>query len=102
MRSREKRIQRSYNTVKKIVHSSGGYMELPHVGKILVMVGVGIALVGCIVWLAGKLGLPLGNMPGDVHIQRPGFSLNIPIVTCVVLSVVLTVLANLFFWFFRK
>ncbi|MGB9615701.1 MAG: DUF2905 domain-containing protein [Desulfomonilaceae bacterium] len=77
-------------------------MDLPHIGKILVIIGVGVAVVGCIVWLAGKLGLPLGNMPGDVRIQRPGFSLNIPIVTCIVLSVVLTVLANLFFWFFRK
>lgn len=77
-------------------------MDLPHIGKMLVIIGVGVAAVGCIVWLAGKLGLPLGNMPGDVRIQRPGFSLNIPIVTCIVLSVVLTVLANLFFWFFRK
>ncbi len=77
-------------------------MDLPSIGKLMVMVGVGIAVTGFVVWLAGKLGLPLGNMPGDLHIQRPGFSLNIPVVTCIVLSVVLTVLANVFFWFFRK
>lgn len=77
-------------------------MDLPHLGKILVMVGVGIAVMGCIVWLAGKLGFPIGNLPGDIQIRRPGFSLNIPLVTCLVLSIVLTVMANLFFWFMKK
>jgi len=77
-------------------------MDLPHIGRIMVMVGAGIAFVGCIVWLAGKLGLPIGNLPGDIQIQRPGFSLNIPVVTSLLLSVILTLIANLVFWFMRK
>ncbi len=77
-------------------------MDLPHVGKMLVIVGGGIAAVGCIIWLVGKLGLPMGNLPGDIQIERPGFSLNIPVMTCLILSIILTVIANLFFWFTRK
>jgi len=84
------------------IYSPGGCMDLPHIGRIMVMVGAGIAFVGCIVWLAGKLGLPIGNLPGDIQIQRPGFSLNISVVTSLLLSVILTLIANLVFWFMRK
>jgi hypothetical protein len=39
-----------------------------------------------------------GRLPGDIRVQRPGLTLVFPIVTCIVLSVVLTVLL----WLFRK
>lgn len=46
-------------------------------------------------WLAR---IPLGRLPGDVHIVREGFSFHFPIVTCIVISVVVTALI----WFFRR
>ena len=46
-------------------------------------------------WLA-KLGL--GRLPGDIHIEREGFSFHFPLMTCLVLSAVLTLLL----WLFRK
>jgi hypothetical protein len=42
--------------------------------------------------------LPLGRLPGDIHIVREGFSFSFPIVTCLVISVVLSLLL----WFFRR
>ena len=57
--------------------------------------GLLLALVGLAVMLAGKLGL--GRLPGDIVLERKNFSLYIPIVTSIVVSVVLTVLANLLF-----
>jgi hypothetical protein len=45
--------------------------------------------------LAEKLGL--GRLPGDVVVERKGFRLYIPIATSILVSVVLTLLANLFF-----
>lgn len=42
--------------------------------------------------------LPLGRLPGDIHIVREGFSFHFPIVTCIVISV----LVSLLIWFFRR
>jgi hypothetical protein len=42
--------------------------------------------------------LPLGRLPGDIHIVREGFSFSFPIVTCLVISVVVSLLL----WFFRR
>jgi hypothetical protein len=39
----------------------------------------------------------LGRLPGDVHVERDHFSFHFPIVTCLVVSAVLTLLLNLFF-----
>jgi hypothetical protein len=40
--------------------------------------------------------LPLGRLPGDINVVRPGFSFHLPIVTCIVISVVLSILLWLF------
>jgi len=44
-------------------------------------------------WLA-KLGL--GRLPGDIHIERGGFSFHFPIVTCVILSLLLSFVISVF------
>ena len=63
-------------------------------GRGLVILGVVFALVGCALWLSPQLPL-LGKLPGDIRIERPGFRLYFPITTCVLLSVVLTLVAQL-------
>ena len=63
-------------------------------GQLLVVVGLIIALVGVAVWL----GVPLGRLPGDITIKRDGFTLYLPIATCIVLSVILTVVG----WLLRR
>jgi hypothetical protein len=77
-------------------------MDLSQMGKWLVYAGLALAGIGALVWGAGKLGLPFGSLPGDIRIERPGFSFNFPVVTCIAVSVILTVLANLVLWFLRK
>lgn len=42
--------------------------------------------------------LPFGRLPGDIHVLREGFSFHFPIVTCIVVSIVIT----LIFWIFRR
>jgi hypothetical protein len=64
------------------------------IGRGLVILGVVFALVGCVLWLAPQVPL-LGKLPGDIRIERPGLKLYFPITTCVLLSVVLTLLAQL-------
>lgn len=62
------------------------------IGRVLVLTGVTLMLVGFL-WPALSR-LPLGRLPGDVAIQRDGWSFSFPIVTCLVLSVVATVVLN--------
>jgi hypothetical protein len=66
-------------------------------GKMLVIAGVVLVVAGLLLWKAGGLG-PFGRLPGDVSVQRGNFSFYFPIVTCLVLSAVLT----LVFWLLRR
>ncbi|HLW59675.1 MAG TPA: DUF2905 domain-containing protein [bacterium] len=68
-------------------------MTVPHLGRLLVGLGLLIAAAGAVVWLVG--GIP--RLPGDIIVQRRGWTLYIPIVTSIVLSLFLTLLLNLFF-----
>ena len=63
-------------------------------GKWLIVLGLVIAGVGVLI----QLGLPLGRLPGDVVIRREHSTFYFPIVTCIVLSVILTLAA----WLFRR
>ncbi|HKR98573.1 MAG TPA: DUF2905 domain-containing protein [Candidatus Dormibacteraeota bacterium] len=64
------------------------------IGKILLIVGALIALVGGLMLALGKL--PFGQLPGDVSVSRGNFSFAFPLVTCLLISVVLTVVLNIF------
>ena len=61
-------------------------------GRTLVVVGLIVAAVGALM----MLGLPLGRLPGDIAISRGRGTFYFPIVTCIVVSVVLTLLMSLF------
>ena len=63
--------------------SSAGWTSAnPHVGPLLVVVGLVVAAVGGLVWL----GLPLGRLPGDLAVERDGFRLYVPITTSLLVS----------------
>jgi len=63
----------------------------------LVILGVVIVVAGLILWKFGGFG-PLGKLPGDISVQRENFSFSFPIVTCLVISAVLT----LVMWLLRR
>jgi hypothetical protein len=66
-------------------------------GKTLIVVGLLLAVVGVVLVLAGRLPW-LGNLPGDISIQRERFSFYFPITTCILISV----LISLVLYFFRR
>jgi len=68
----------------------------------MMIAGLAIAIFGLAAWLAGKTGLPFGQLPGDIRVERPGFSFSFPLVTCILISIVLTLVANVIFWLFRR
>ena len=64
--------------------------------------GVLLAVVGLLVIGAGRLGLPIGRLPGDINLQRGGLTVFIPLVSCLLASLVLTVVVNLVLWILRR
>ena len=62
---------------------------MPEVGRLLVLVGLAVVAIGVVLWLL-PFAPPLGRLPGDIRIERPGFRLYFPLATCVLLSVVVT------------
>ncbi len=71
--------------------------DMQGLGRILVVVGLSMAAFGALVWWLGpRLGAGGGLLPGDISFRRGGFSLHFPIVTCIVVSVLLTVISRFF------
>jgi uncharacterized protein YybS (DUF2232 family) len=66
-------------------------------GKFLVIAGLLLAAVGALLWSGIGKGW-LGRLPGDVNYTKGDFSFHFPIVTCLILSVILTLLL----WLFRR
>ncbi|GAB4539286.1 MAG: hypothetical protein Kow0063_27940 [Anaerolineae bacterium] len=64
-------------------------------GRLLLIVGGGIALVGLILLLGARLFPWLGRLPGDIRYQGENISCFIPIATSILLSIILTVVLNL-------
>jgi hypothetical protein len=69
---------------------------MPELGRTLVLLGGLVVVVGLVLMLAPHLPW-LGRLPGDIVVTRDRFTFSFPIVTCLVVSIVLTVIVNLFF-----
>lgn len=67
---------------------------LRELGKLLVVFGIALVVVGGLLTLGPRLPGRLGRLPGDIVIQRENFTLYFPLVTCLLVSVILT----LVFW----
>lgn len=65
-------------------------------GRWLIVAGVVLIILGVAWPLIAKLGL--GRLPGDIHVEREGFSFYFPLMTGLIISVVL----SLVLWLFRK
>ena len=64
-------------------------------GRTLMLLGLVLLIAGAVVYFAPSIPF-LGRLPGDLRIERPGFRLYFPIVTCIAISVVLSALLALF------
>jgi len=64
-------------------------------GKLLIVFGVVLALVGGLLVLAGKVPF-LGRLPGDIVVRRENWGFYFPLTTCIVISVLLTLLFSFF------
>ncbi len=63
-------------------------------GRLLLIGGGLIAFIGLLFLVFGRLGL--GRLPGDIFIQRENITFYLPLATMIIISIVLTLLVNLF------
>lgn len=64
-------------------------------GKLLVIGGAFLLIAGGFLLLLGKI-TPFGRLPGDIFYQKGNFTFYFPLVTCLLLSILLTLIVNLF------
>ncbi|HEY1940104.1 MAG TPA: DUF2905 domain-containing protein [Candidatus Angelobacter sp.] len=71
---------------------------MTELGKLLLVLGALIMLVGAGLLLAGKFNVPLGRLPGDIVYRGKHSVFYFPLATCIVISVILSLL----FWLFGR
>jgi hypothetical protein len=69
--------------------------DLTTIARWIVLIGIMIVAVGAVLWLAGRMNLPLGKLPGDFHFQTKNISCVVPLATSLIISLLLTLLLNI-------
>lgn len=64
-------------------------------GKMLVIIGVVCVIAGVILWSGVGRGW-IGRLPGDIRVSKGNFTFYFPVVTCILLSILLTILMRIF------
>lgn len=77
-------------------------MNTLSIARFLMMAGVGLFLIGGLVYILGRMGINLFNLPGDIRLQGENVTCIIPIVSMIVLSILLSVILNLALRFLNK
>jgi Protein of unknown function (DUF2905) len=67
-------------------------------GRMLIIAGLALVAAGVVVTLLGRLPIRLGHLPGDIEIHGKNSSFYFPLATCILISVVL----SLVMWLFRR
>jgi hypothetical protein len=64
-------------------------------GKMLVLLGIFMVVAGLFLWFGDKIPW-LGKLPGDILIKKDRFTFYFPLVTCILISLILTLLLSIF------
>lgn len=70
-------------------------------GRLLLFAGLALVVVGGLVLLLGRTGIPFGNLPGDFSWESGNTSVYVPLGSMIVISIVLTILVNVLLRLFR-
>jgi len=68
---------------------------MPGIGKIFIFLGIVLILIGLAFMFGDKIPY-LGKLPGDIYIKRERFSFFFPITTCIIISIILSILFSIF------
>ncbi|QYR22481.1 DUF2905 domain-containing protein [Paenibacillus sp. sptzw28] len=73
---------------------------MTNIPKLLITAGAVLIIVGLLWTVLGRF-IHLGRLPGDISVEKGNFKFYFPIVTCIVISVVLSLIAYIARWFFK-
>ena len=76
--------------------------DLQSLGRLMLIGAVVLAITGGLLLAAARLGIPFFQLPGDATAQRGNVTIFFPFVSCLVLSILLTVILNLALWLMRR
>lgn len=71
------------------------------IGKAILIVGIVTVLIGLVVFLWGNKFNWMGNLPGDIRIEKENFKFYFPVITMIIISALLTLVINLIKRFFQ-
>jgi DUF2905 family protein len=75
---------------------------MENLARYLVIGGIILIVIGGGVFLASRLGIPFGRLPGDIRVERGSGIFYFPIVTSCLLSILLTIVLNIIIRFFNR
>ncbi|NSW90855.1 MAG: DUF2905 domain-containing protein [Firmicutes bacterium] len=62
-------------------------------GKYLIIFGIIFVIIGVFLFVGGRIGL--GKLPGDIIVRKKNFVFYFPLITCIIISIILTLIFNL-------
>ena len=77
-------------------------MKMENLARWIILAGVALIIIGVLVYGLGKLNIPLGRLPGDIHIEGQNGSFYIPVTSSILISIVLSILVNVIARFLNK
>ena len=77
-------------------------MKMETLARFVMLAGIGLIIIGALIYGLGKLNIPLGRLPGDIHIEGQNGSFYFPVTTSILVSIVLSILVNLIGKFLNK
>ena len=75
---------------------------MENIGRFLMLGGIILFIVGGLVFLAAKFGIPFGRLPVDIHIESENVSFHFPLASSILISVLLTIILNVVVRLLRK
>lgn len=73
-----------------------------YIGRLLILLGIGLVIVGGLVYLFARWGVNLFRLPDDIRIQTENVTCLIPLASSIILSIVLTLLLNVIIRFMNR
>ena len=70
--------------------------------RVFIIGGIVLLIIGGLLYLLTKFNLPIGHLPGDIYVKGKQGSFYFPLTTCILISVVLTILVNIILRLFKK
>jgi Protein of unknown function (DUF2905) len=71
---------------------------MQEIGKFVLIIGLVLVAIGAVLWRFPSLFGWVGKLPGDISVQKGNFSFYFPVVTCILVSILITLLS----WLFRR